>query len=92
MRGNFRLRPEEVLEIRRLREKGWRQVDLAAKFGVSQPQISDICNRHAWKTDLLRAALANSAPTPSNESPISLTESAMSSVTKPLDTEKTEVP
>lgn len=75
MRGNFRLSPEQVVEILRLRKLGWRQVDLAARFGISQPQISDICNRRSWKNDLLREALRNSALIRLHDSNLSSNES-----------------
>jgi predicted DNA-binding protein (UPF0251 family) len=45
-----RLSREDVELIRRLRSQGWRQVDIAARFGVSQPLISNIINGHKWKT------------------------------------------
>lgn len=38
----------EVLEIRDLRSKGWKQIDLAKKFGVTQGIISGIEHKKTW--------------------------------------------
>lgn len=45
---------ESVDEIRSLKEEGWRQVDIAEKFGVSQVMVSKIINHKSW-TDEQRA-------------------------------------
>lgn len=48
--GNSKLSAEEVREIRRLRQKERMSLqDLAEKFGVSRPTISEIANRKIWK-------------------------------------------
>lgn len=44
--GNSKLTTEDVLEIRR---STLRQVDLAAKYGVTQANISSILQRKTWK-------------------------------------------
>lgn len=45
------LTAEDVREIRRLYATGgWRQVDLAEEFWVSQPQISKIVNNKQWRS------------------------------------------
>jgi DNA-binding transcriptional regulator YiaG len=46
--GHARLTAPAVAEIRRLRSSGVGQADLAARFGVSQPTISDIEHRRTW--------------------------------------------
>jgi hypothetical protein len=47
----FPLLAEDVREIRRLYATGKvRQVDLAAEYGISQPQISKIVNFKQWRT------------------------------------------
>ena len=38
----------EVLLMRELYKKGWRQMDLAARFGVSQPHVSKILRGFKW--------------------------------------------
>ena len=43
-----RLTFDEVAELRQLRAEGWRQVDLAARYGVSQPAVSMICSGKRW--------------------------------------------
>lgn len=46
----FPLVAEDVAEIRRLYATGKvKQVELAAEYGVSQPQISKIVNHKQWK-------------------------------------------
>jgi hypothetical protein len=46
---NHRLTLEQVVELRRLYAAGgWRQVDLAARFGIKQPQVSSIVRRESW--------------------------------------------
>jgi len=46
---NRKVSAEDVLEIRRLYAAGgWRQVDLAKKFGLKQPQVSSIVRRDSW--------------------------------------------
>lgn len=48
--GTAALTLDDAREIRRLyATQGWRQVDLAREFGVSQPQISKIVNNLQWK-------------------------------------------
>jgi hypothetical protein len=47
--GRARLSDADVIEIRRLYGIGdVRQVDLARRFGVSQPQVSEIIRGEAW--------------------------------------------
>lgn len=47
----LRLTDEDAADIRRMYATGsWRQVDLAAEFGVTQPQISKIVNNKQWKS------------------------------------------
>lgn len=46
--GNARLTASDVAEIRRLRVQGIRQVDLAARYGVTQGHISSIILRKTW--------------------------------------------
>lgn len=46
--GSARLNSEKVREIRRLSAAGMRQVDLADRFGITQPNISKIVRREAW--------------------------------------------
>lgn len=48
--SNHKLRLEDVAAIRDLYKKGWRQVDLAVKFGISQSHVSEIVNGRKWKT------------------------------------------
>lgn len=43
-----RLTEEMVREIRRLSAKGARQVDLAERFGIAQPNISKVIRRETW--------------------------------------------
>lgn len=44
-----RLTAEQVLELRALYATGqWRQVDLASRFGLKQPQVSEIVRRTSW--------------------------------------------
>lgn len=46
---NARLTDKQVIEMRRLYATGeWRQVDLAHRFGVKQPQVSEILRRASW--------------------------------------------
>jgi len=49
--SNHKLRLEDVAAIRDLYKKGWRQVDLAVKFGVSQSHVSEIVNGRKWRTN-----------------------------------------
>ena len=44
-----KLKPEDVLEIRRLAKNGERNIDLAELFSVSTAQISAITTRRQWK-------------------------------------------
>jgi DNA-binding transcriptional regulator YiaG len=46
--AHARLRTDQVLEIRRQRLNGVEQNELAARFGVSQPTISDVEHRRTW--------------------------------------------
>lgn len=46
--GRAKLAPESVTEIRRRYAAGARQVDLAAAFGVTQTQISNIVRGVQW--------------------------------------------
>ena len=46
---SHKLTDEQVHEIRELRDQGLTQSRVAFKYGVSQPQISAIWNRRAWK-------------------------------------------
>lgn len=49
-RGNRKLDDRDVADIRKLyRECGWKQVEIAEHFGVTQPQISKIVNEKHWK-------------------------------------------
>lgn len=41
--------PDMVREIRRRRAEGARLKTLSADYGLSEPLISRICNRLAWK-------------------------------------------
>lgn len=43
-----KLTEKQVRKIRRLYEKGWRQRDLAERFGVEQTNISAIVRRKSW--------------------------------------------
>jgi hypothetical protein len=45
-----KLTAAQVLEIKRLRDEGWLQKDLAEKFGVLQNCISRILSGKRWKT------------------------------------------
>jgi hypothetical protein len=47
--ANAKLTASDVREIRRLRQDGWKLADLAAKFNVSQPNITAILNRQTWR-------------------------------------------
>lgn len=38
----------DVIEIRRLRANGWKQEELAQKFGIKQPTISNILSGRSW--------------------------------------------
>ena len=76
--NSSRLTAEEVVAIRRCVGIGWRQVDVAARFGISQSHVSEIVNYHKWKTvSTDNADTPLSEPPPCNESPISSTESAI---------------
>lgn len=44
-----RLTEDAVQEIRRLSATGMRQVDIARRFGIAQPTVSDIALRRYWK-------------------------------------------
>lgn len=43
------LTPDDVREIRGLHSRGLTQGELAAKFGISQPTVSAIVRRKAWR-------------------------------------------
>jgi hypothetical protein len=47
-KGNAKLTPREVLEIRRLRGEGWTIAALARGFKMSGNQIAKICDGTAW--------------------------------------------
>jgi hypothetical protein len=47
-KGNVKLTDKKVLKIRKLRAQGWTHERLADKYGVTQPNISAICNRKTW--------------------------------------------
>lgn len=47
-KGNAKLTPNEVLEIRRLRGEGWTIAALARGFKMSGNQIAKICDGTAW--------------------------------------------
>lgn len=50
LKGNRKLDKQDVYDIRQLyHECGWKQVELAEQFGVSQPQISKIVNEKHWR-------------------------------------------
>jgi hypothetical protein len=46
--GN-KLKESDVIEIRKMIDKGIKQIDIANKFGVNQTQISKIKLRKSWK-------------------------------------------
>lgn len=46
---NAKVTVEQVLMIRKLREEGIRQKDIASRFNISNQQVSDIVNKRAWK-------------------------------------------
>lgn len=43
-----KLTDEDVAEIRRLRASGWKQEQLAQKFGIKQPTVSNILSGRSW--------------------------------------------
>lgn len=43
-----KLTPAQVLDIRRRRTEGARQVDLAVEYGVSPSMVSKVVHRHHW--------------------------------------------
>lgn len=40
LNSRAKLTPDQVIELRALRQQGWTQIALAEKFGVSQPHVS----------------------------------------------------
>jgi hypothetical protein len=46
--GRAKLNEEQVVEIRDLLSQGARQVDVAARFGIGQAQVSRIARRESW--------------------------------------------
>lgn len=42
-----KLTDEQVAELRALRQSGWKQTQLAERFGISQCQVSLILNRQS---------------------------------------------
>ena len=48
-RGNAKLSPGEVRDIRRRLQRNEEQRDIAAIFGMCQATISQICRRFTWK-------------------------------------------
>lgn len=42
-----KLTDEQVVELRALRQEGWKQVQLAERFGISQCQVSLILKRRS---------------------------------------------
>jgi len=44
-----KLTEADVTAIRRLHQSGARQVDIAARFGITQAQVSSIVRRESWK-------------------------------------------
>ena len=46
---NFKLSEESILEIKKLKQAGLSQRELAKRFGVSQPTISKVINQKIWK-------------------------------------------
>lgn len=56
-----RLTVGEVEQIRELLRKGWPQVLVAAKFGISQPHVSNIGRGFKWpKTSMQSSVDPNS--------------------------------
>jgi hypothetical protein len=47
--GSAKLTDAEVTEIRSLISSGMRQVDIAARFGITQPLVSQIALRKKWQ-------------------------------------------
>lgn len=47
--GGSKLTAAQVSEIRKLIAEGWRQIDIAARFGIHQTQISRIKRGETWQ-------------------------------------------
>lgn len=47
--GGVKLTREQVDEIRRLHSSGWTQTRLAARFGVTQANVSEIVRGRTWR-------------------------------------------
>ena len=47
--ANSKLNEKQVLEIRRLRNKGYKLMDISKIYKINISHISAICNRKAWK-------------------------------------------
>lgn len=48
-RGSGKLIPEQVREIRRLRTRGWRQIDIAEAVGSTRGTVSNVLRGVHWK-------------------------------------------
>lgn len=47
--GQSRLTEGDIEEIRALKAAGWKQMDIAKKFGISDPHVSDIVRGRRWR-------------------------------------------
>jgi len=47
--GQARLTEEDIEEIRALRKAGWKQKDIAIRFGICDPHVSDIIRGKRWR-------------------------------------------
>ncbi len=47
--GYVKLTEDDVCEIRRLRNDGWLQREIADIYGISRSHVSDICTGKLWK-------------------------------------------
>lgn len=52
--GAAKLREVDIRSIRRLLDKGWRQSDIAVRFGISQSQVSQIKRGKSWVIEFKR--------------------------------------
>lgn len=47
--GHAKIKPEDVVEIRRLRSEGYTYIEIGKRFNLSRPSVQDIIYRRTWK-------------------------------------------